>query len=183
MTRPRAGRAVLMLALALLTSAGCSWGPFRHHEPASAPVPPAPPLGVRDSTDTGIDSLAGADSTLGKRPLGLPATRPGNKPKTLRVIAAADTTKPAAPVKPVESVMTPEERERSMARAVADTSAAGQALRKCGGRQLLPDQEGVFEAVRSLLAQARTALQSGELWRAESLARKARQLGSSLNCP
>jgi len=56
-------------------------------------------------------------------------------------------------------------------------------LKKCAGRQLLPDQESVYDTVRSLLTQTRGALQTGELWRAESLARKARQLASSLNCP
>jgi hypothetical protein len=79
--------------------------------------------------------------------------------------------------------MSPEDRKKSLDNTVADTTAAGQALRKCGGRQLQPDQETVVDSVRSFLAQTRTALQSGELWRAESLARKARQLASSLNCP
>jgi hypothetical protein len=79
--------------------------------------------------------------------------------------------------------MTPDERRETLTRIAADTTATGLAVRKCGGRKLLPDQESVFETTRSLLEQARAALGSGELWRAESLARKARQLAASLDCP
>ncbi|MGH7729782.1 MAG: hypothetical protein ACRENJ_00860 [Candidatus Eiseniibacteriota bacterium] len=79
--------------------------------------------------------------------------------------------------------MTPDERRQTLARIVADTTAAGGSVRRCAGRKLLPDQESVFDTARSLLGQARTALERDELWRAESLARKARQLAASLNCP
>jgi hypothetical protein len=79
--------------------------------------------------------------------------------------------------------MTPEERRATLERVVADTTAAGGAVRKCGSRKLLPDQESVIETTRSLLDQARAALAGDELWRAESLARKARQLAASLDCP
>jgi len=79
--------------------------------------------------------------------------------------------------------MTPDERRAAQARIVADTTAAGAAVRKCASRKLQPDQESVFETTRSLLEQARSALASDELWRAESLARKARQLAASLDCP
>ena len=48
---------------------------------------------------------------------------------------------------------------------------------------LLPDQESVFETTRNYLEQTRAALKRNELWRAESLARKARQLATSLSCP
>jgi len=79
--------------------------------------------------------------------------------------------------------MSPDERRQTLARIVADTTAAGGAVRRCSGRKLLPDQESVFDTARSLLGQVRGALERDELWRAESLARKARQLASSLNCP
>ena len=79
--------------------------------------------------------------------------------------------------------MTPEERRQALGRIVADTTAAGGAVRRCADRKLLPDQESVFDTARSLLEQARVALERDELWRAESLARKARQLAASLNCP
>jgi len=89
----------------------------------------------------------------------------------------------APPPTPVGSVMSPDERRATHQRIVADTTAAGAAVRKCGSRTLLPDQESVMETTRSLLAQTRTALARDEIWRAESLARKARQLASSLDCP
>jgi hypothetical protein len=47
----------------------------------------------------------------------------------------------------------------------------------------LPDQENVLDATLTYLADTREALRKDELSRAESLARKARQLASSLNCP
>jgi len=90
---------------------------------------------------------------------------------------------PPGPPAPVESVMTPDERQQALGRIVADTTAAGSAVRRCANRKLLPDQESVFDTTRSLLEQARAALGRDELWRAESLARKARQLAGSLNCP
>jgi hypothetical protein len=83
----------------------------------------------------------------------------------------------------IESVMTPEERRQAMTRIVADTTAASAAARRCGSRKLLPDQESVLETAQSLLAQTRAALARDEVWRAESLARKSRQLASSLDCP
>jgi len=90
---------------------------------------------------------------------------------------------PEPPPPPVESVISPEERRQTLARIVADTTAAGAAVRRCAGRTLLPDQESVFDTARSLLGQTRAAIALDELWRAESLARKARQLAASLSCP
>jgi len=78
--------------------------------------------------------------------------------------------------------MSPEERKAAMERIVADTTAANAAVRQCAGKALLPDQESVFETARSYLLQAHAALQRKDLWQAESLARKARQLASSLEC-
>ena len=100
-------------------------------------------------------------------------------PAVDHAVAEPETLPPVA----VGSVMTPDERRAALARIVADTTATGVAVRKCGSRALLPDQESVLETTRSLLDQARAALERDELWRAESLARKARQLASSLECP
>ena len=93
------------------------------------------------------------------------------------------TTETPAPPPKVESAMTPQQRKESIARVVADTTAASAAVKKCAKRKLLPDQESVFDTVQSLLAQTRAALGRSELWNAESLARKARQLAGSLDCP
>ena len=56
-------------------------------------------------------------------------------------------------------------------------------MRKCGGKTLLPDQESVYDTARGYLVQTRAALAHDELWRAESLAKKARQLAAVLHCP
>lgn len=126
-------------------------------------------------------TLAGCGASQAhRRPPGVPVdSRPSPPAPPVGDGAAAQ---PAPPV-PVGSVMTPNERRETLARIAADTTATGQAVRRCGSRKLLPDQESVFETSRSLLEQARAALGSGELWRAESLARKARQLAASLDCP
>jgi len=74
-------------------------------------------------------------------------------------------------------------RQTLVARIVADTTAASAAARRCATRTLLPDQESVFDTVRSLLLQTHSAMATGEYTRAESLARKARSLAASLSCP
>jgi hypothetical protein len=74
------------------------------------------------------------------------------------------------------------DRVAAIGRIVADTTAASAAVKRCSTRTLLPDQESVFESTRSYLAQTRAALVRNELWQAESLARKARQLALSLDC-
>ena len=134
---------------------GCAHSPRRPPGvmAESRPTPPAPP----------------PDSTLA-------APAPSNGSPT-----AQPPQEPPPP--PVESVVTPDERRQALARIVADTTSAGTAVRRCNGRKLLPDQESVFDTVRSFLDQARAALERDELWRAESLARKARQLAASLDCP
>jgi hypothetical protein len=74
------------------------------------------------------------------------------------------------------------EREQTLQRIVADTTAASVAVNKCATKNLLPDQASVFETTRGYLVQARAALRRNELWEAESFARKARQLALSLEC-
>ncbi len=124
-----------------------------------------------------------ASAAARKGPPGVPVdARPSPPPAPPAHEEPGAQPKPA-PSAPVESVMTPDERRQALNRIVADTTAAGSAVRRCAARKLLPDQESVFETTRSFLEQARAALERDELWRAESLARKARQLAASLSCP
>jgi len=173
---------VAACALAAL-ACGCAV-PFRNNSPKVVTAHPTEGVAYADTVSAAdtTATTAEADSLQSQHPLGLPAN---TKPKKVVKEEKKEDPQPVAltPPPPVESVMSPEDRKKSLDNTVADTTAAGLALRKCGGRQLQPDQETVVDSVRSFLAQTRTALQSGELWRAESLARKARQLASSLNCP
>ncbi|MFI5371039.1 MAG: hypothetical protein ACHQ52_05720 [Candidatus Eisenbacteria bacterium] len=164
----------LPLALAL---GGCSVLPF-HHKPPTAPAPP--PVAAPDTSAKGASADTAEARLTTKHPLGLPAGK--SKNGGAHAPALADSVTLTTPVTPVET-MSAEERQRSLTRTVADTSSAGQALRKCAGRSLQPDQDATADAVRNLLAQTRAALGSGALWRAESLARKARQHATSLSCP
>lgn len=150
----RAG--VVALAL-LVTLTGCA--AFVKHRPAGVPIDKRP-----TPTTDGSGAIA--------------------RPNSSGAAGSSGETTPA-PAKPpaVESAMTREERTAMVQRIVADTTAAGLAVRKCGGKQLLPDQESVFDTARGLLTQTRVALAHDELWRAESLARKARQLAAVLHCP
>lgn len=134
-------------------------------------------------------ALAGCASSH-RRPPGVsvdsrpsPPPPPPEAPATGNGPVAERETPPPAPPTPVGSVMSEEERLATQGRIVADTTAAGAAVRKCGRRTLLPDQESVMETTLSLLSQTRAALARDEVWRAESLARKARQLAASLDCP
>lgn len=140
-----------------------------------------------------ILGLCGCASTAARKgPPGVPVdsrpTPPPPPPDSVETAAspakpAPATTPTTQPPAPVESVMTPDERRLALERIVADTTAAGNAVRRCAHRKLLPDQESVYDTTRSLLDQARAALVRDEVWRAESLARKARQLAASLSCP
>lgn len=154
-------RHVLVLVLAALALTGCAARSAKRGPPGvpvdSRPTPPPPP-----------EAVAPPDTV---RRNGTPPANP-----------APPAPEPEPPP-PVASVISPDERRQTLARIVADTTAAGGSVRRCAGRKLLPDQESVFDTARSLLGQARTALEHDELWRAESLARKARQLAASLNCP
>ena len=177
--RRRASAVPLLLAAAIaLGAAGCAHLPWRHRprtviDAAAGPVAHSETVPPRDTT-------VAADTTKA-RPV--PSPRPihqEHKEEPKEEKAEPPTTNPPTPV---QSVMTPAEAKQARERAVADSTSAAQALKKCNGRALLPDQESVYDTVKSLLAQVRAALQGGELWRAESLARKAKQLSSSLDCP
>jgi hypothetical protein len=156
----------LLAASSLIGVTGCAT--FRHrHAPPGVPIeqrptPPQPP----DTAATVPAEPVPADAS---------ATSSG-------VGKAAPQTSTPAPPPPVETAMSPEERAATLARIVADTTSASAAVKKCAGKDLLPDQESVFETARSMLLQARAAIAHEELWRAESLARKARQLALSLDC-
>ena len=169
-------RLVLPALVLLVALAGCASQSQRHHPVSVDSRPTPPPTAPLPPGET-----PGAD-TLAANPVPAPSEHTnGSSSGSAPEKPATDNT-PPQPV-PVGSVMTPEERRASLARIVADTTAAGAAVRKCGNRKLLPDQASVLETTNSLLEQARAALTSEELWRAESLARKARQLASSLECP
>jgi hypothetical protein len=157
---------------AALALAGCA------HRAPTAPAPVTAPATQAPVLETPADTSHAAPS-----PTGTPANGGATAPATPAPAATPPEPAPETPPPPVESVMSPDERRQSIARIVADTTAAGAAVRKCSGRKLLPDQESVFDTARNLLGQVRGALERDELWRAESLARKARQLASSLSCP
>lgn len=158
---------------AVVVLLGCAHKPPT--APAAGPAPvtsPATPAPVLETPP---------DTTRATAPSGPASTT--TPPATPPPAATPPEPAPETPPPPVESVMSPDERRQTISRIVADTTAAGAAVRKCSGRKLLPDQESVFDTARNLLVQVRGALDRDELWRAESLARKARQLASSLNCP
>jgi hypothetical protein len=156
---------------------------------ATAPFDTAAALVPPDTTGAEPPVAKAAEEPRKPRRKKPPRTRVEARP-TPTARGAEDTARTSrrsngavAHVPEVESVTSPEERRAMQGRIVADTSAAGDAVRRCASQALLPDQESVVETTRSLLVQARSALARDELWRAESLARKARQLALSLNCP
>ena len=126
------------------------------------------------------------DSTLEQPPA--PPVEPAKQeppspPKTDVTAPAKNDTAATRPRPSVESVMSPEERKVALEQIVADTTAASSPVKRCAARKLLPDQQSVYDTTLSLLAQTRAALARDEVWRAQSLARKARQLAASLDCP
>jgi hypothetical protein len=136
----------------------------------------APPLAIALAL-----VLAGCAHEPSRRVQPVPVeSRPTPPPPAPETSATVPTDRPTPPV---ESVMSPDAAKQTRARIVADTTEASAAVRRCSGRQLLPDQESIYDTTRNYLDQVRAALRRNELWRAESLARKARQLASSLDCP
>lgn len=89
---------------------------------------------------------------------------------------------PATPSEPKTVVMTQQALRNSIATIAADTTLARSALNRCGGRKLLPDQEGVFDTTTRLLIDVRRALAMGDFPRAQSLARQAKTLAASIGC-
>lgn len=175
MKGPRPGRALAaVLALVAVASlTGCAALSARRR-PAGVPVEsrPTPPPPVADTVAT---APVGGDSLIAAPPRATGHARSGTG--STAPAGAATTASP-----PVQAMMSPEERRATLERIVADTTTAGVAVRKCVGKTLLPDQESVFETARTYLAQVRAAIARGELWSAEGLARKARQLAASLEC-
>jgi len=92
----------------------------------------------------------------------------------------ATTTKPKPATAPHA---TPSSTASLHHRVANDTLAVHAAMARCAGRTLLPDQGSTMDAVNSLLADVRLALAQGDATHAESLARQARSLASSLGCP
>jgi len=97
-------------------------------------------------------------------------------PNSTEVPPTSTTAKEAAPVVP------PAATNARLTRIAADTTAVAIALRKCAGKNLLPDQEGVYESASRLMVEARAAIAIQDWSRAESTARQARQLAGSLSC-
>jgi len=169
MRRPSsAARLLGSLFLLQLSATGCA-SLFHRHPPtpetAGVPIEKRP-TPVQPDTTMAVET----------KPVPAPTDpQPADKP--------APTPQPTPPPPPpVETAMSPEERKASLQRIVADTTAASAAASKCAGKDLLPDMQSVYETTRSLLSQTRAAIGHEELWRAESLARKARQLALSLEC-
>ena len=93
--------------------------------------------------------------------------------------AAADTVPPVPPPR----TMTPSGEGSMRSIVVRDTAVVSKALKRCAGRTLLPEMESTYDATAKLMAQTREALLRGDVARARSLARNARQLVTSLDCP
>jgi hypothetical protein len=108
-----------------------------------------------ESRPTPAQPPTGADAGAGT-----PATTPGGE-------TSATAAAPESATKRIE----------------ADTLATHDVLVRCAKRRLLPEQESTVDSARQLLADARAALERADLARAASLARRARQLSSSLTCP
>ena len=104
-----------------------------------------------------------------------PAAPPG---AAGRPDAATDEKRPGQPATPSAT----DPRLALRERVVADTTAARATASRCIRTALLPEQEASVEALRDLLRRARVALLGEDLERAESLARQARQIASSLDC-
>lgn len=100
-----------------------------------------------------------------------------SRPTPVQPEAARDTVVAPAPPK---SEPRP---TNSASQAAADTLAARNALNRCAGRKLLPEQESTVDSVSDALARARDALARGDLTAGASYAREARQLSRSLGCP
>src|SRR5215470_17201458 len=162
-TLPAAARARLRtapsLALVAVTFAvsGCAHLPFGHKKPAPVVDQPITAAPSADSV-AALPDTAGADSLRSQHPLGLPATK-STRTEKKESNGHEDTreTGPAQvnPPTQVESVMSPADAKQARERAAADTVVVAAALKKCSGRQLLPDQESVYDTVRSLLTQTR----------------------------
>lgn len=95
------------------------------------------------------------------------------------------TTVPAEPglMPEQQEDMSPVVLESLRARVELDTLTAHNAVQRCAGRNLLPDQEASRDATVSLLMRTHAALLKDDLRSAESLARQARQMSDTIGCP
>ena len=153
-TRP-APLVLLALTMAWTTLGGCA---LVRGKPSGVPVDSRPtPTAPASPSATGRDTPESAESP--------------------------ETPTPAPPKATVGDATSEADRRAIMKRIVADTTEASAAVARCARRKLLPDQESSFDTARGLLIQTRAALERDELWQAESLARKARQIASALYCP
>lgn len=123
-----------------------------------------------------IGALAGcAPATTNTRPVPIDSRPTPPQPEATGTAPSGSTTTPPTEAHKPEPVT-----EASIA---ADTLQTHATLERCARRKLLPEQESTVEAVRGSLDGVRTELLRGDLARASSFARQARQLARSLNCP
>jgi hypothetical protein len=97
-----------------------------------------------------------------------------------------DATAPAtgATAAPAQRSHVSDAQNRALkARVAADTLAARRVLAHCARLHLEPEGDSTVESANRLLGDTRAALAAGDVVRAESLARQARQLTRSLDCP
>lgn len=121
-------------------------------------------------------TLGGCAASTSSRPVSIDS-RP--TPPQPAPTAATGTTGPTD-VTPAPAPHKPEPvTEASIA---ADTLQTHATLERCAKRNLLPDQESTVDAVRQALGGVRVELVRGDLPRAQSYARQAKQLARSLNC-
>ena len=113
-----------------------------------------------------------------REPVGVPVESRPTPPQPPENAPAPDSLVPPTP--PPDT--TTHARAVVQSRLAADTTAAVAAARRCEGRRLFPEQESTYDSVLELLNQTRAALARGDMTRAESFARQARQLATSLNC-
>ena len=117
-------------------------------------------------------------TATGREPVGVPVESRPTPPQPPENATAPDSLVPPTP--PPDT--TTHARAVVQSRLAADTTAAVAAARRCEGRRLFPEQESTYDSVLELLNQTRAALARGDMARAESFARQARQLATSLNC-
>ncbi len=107
--------------------------------------------------------------------------RPPQPPAEPPAVTNSTPASDSAPTAPPQ--MTPSGEENVRTLVARDTTAVAKALARCNGKSLLPEQESTYDATLQLMAQTRAALARGDLAHARSLARNARQLVTSLDCP
>ena len=137
------------------------------------------PPAIATAIMTGLLVIMGCATTHGPAPRVPVESRP-TPPQPPPPPPDQPAPEPAA--EPAPPPPTPVQVNALMTRAVVDTTEARAALARCGGRKLLPDQEGIYDATLKLLDAARAAMLRGDALGASSEARRARQTAAALDC-